>query len=115
QSVICSLSSLRVDACSVDLADKVQEVRKSGLTFAPEAGSQRMRDVVSKTVTEDDLFTSVEAAFEKGWRKIKLYFMIGLPTETDEDIDGIARLAQEVLRIGRSRGVAAEVHVGVST
>jgi radical SAM superfamily enzyme YgiQ (UPF0313 family) len=74
-----------------------------------------MRDVVNKTVTEEDLFTSAAAAFDKGWRKVKLYFMIGLPTETDEDIDGIARLAQEVLRIGRSRGVAAEVHVGVST
>jgi radical SAM family uncharacterized protein len=110
-----SLPSLRVDAFSVDIAHQVQQVRKSGLTFAPEAGSQRMRDVVNKTVTEEDLFTSAAAAFDKGWRKIKLYFMIGLPTETDEDIEGIARLAKEVLAIGRRRGVPAEVHVGVST
>lgn len=115
QRVSLSLSSLRVDAFSVDLANKVQEVRKSGLTFAPEAGSQRMRDVVSKTVSEEDLFTSAAAAFEKGWRKIKLYFMIGLPTEQDEDVMGIAHLARKVLTIGRSKGVAAEVHVGVST
>jgi radical SAM family uncharacterized protein len=115
QRVSLSLSSLRVDAFSVNIANKVQEVRKGGLTFAPEAGSQRMRDVVSKTVTEDDLFTSVEAAFEKGWRKIKLYFMIGLPTETDEDVLGIAHLAKKVLAIGRKRGIPAEVNVGVST
>jgi radical SAM family uncharacterized protein len=110
-----SLPSLRVDAFSVDIADEVQKVRKGGITFAPEAGSQRMRDVVSKTVTEEDLFTSARAAFEKGWRKIKLYFMIGLPTETDEDIAGIAHLAHEVLKIGRSMGVSCEIHVGVST
>lgn len=115
QRISLSLSSLRVDAFSVNLANQVQEVRKSGLTFAPEAGTQRMRDVVSKTVTEEDLFTSAEAAFEKGWKKIKLYFMIGLPTETDEDVLGIARLAKEVVAIGRRKGVPAEVHVGVST
>ncbi len=115
QRISLSLSSLRVDAFSVDLANKVQEVRKSGLTFAPEAGSQRMRDVVSKTVSEDDLFTSVEAAFDKGWKKIKLYFMIGLPTETDEDVLGIAHLAKKVLAIGRSKKIPAEVNVGVST
>jgi radical SAM superfamily enzyme YgiQ (UPF0313 family) len=115
QRIGLSLPSLRVDAFSVDIADEVQKVRKGGITFAPEAGSQRMRDVVSKTVTEEDLFTSARAAFEKGWRKIKLYFMIGLPTETDEDVAGIARLAQEVLRIGRSMKVPAEINVGVST
>jgi radical SAM family uncharacterized protein len=115
QRVSLSLSSLRVDAFSVDLANKVQEVRKSGLTFAPEAGSQRMRDVVSKTVSEDDLFTSAAAAFDKGWKKIKLYFMIGLPTEQDEDVLGIAHLARKVLQIGRSKGIPAEVNVGVST
>jgi radical SAM family uncharacterized protein len=115
QRVSLSLSSLRVDAFSVDLANKVQEVRKSGLTFAPEAGSQRMRDVVSKTVSEEDLFTSAAAAFDKGWKKIKLYFMIGLPTEQDEDVLGIAHLARRVLQIGRSKGIPAEVNVGVST
>ena len=115
QRISLSLSSLRVDAFSVNLADRVQEVRKSGLTFAPEAGTQRMRDVVSKTVTEEDLFTSAAAAFEKGWKRIKLYFMIGLPTETDEDVLGIARLAREVLAIGKRKGVHAEINVGVST
>jgi radical SAM family uncharacterized protein len=110
-----SLSSLRVDAFSVELANKVQEVRKSGLTFAPEAGSQRMRDVVSKTVTEEDMLTSAAAAFDKGWRKIKIYTMIGLPTETDEDVLGIADLAIKVLQVGRKKGVNAEVVAGVST
>ena len=110
-----SLSSLRVDAFSVEIANRVQEVRKSGLTFAPEAGSQRMRDVVSKTVTEEDLMTSASAAFEKGWKKIKLYFMIGLPTETDEDVLVIEDLAIKVLRLGRSRKISPEIHVGVST
>jgi radical SAM family uncharacterized protein len=110
-----SLPSLRVDAFSVDVAHECQKVRKGGITFAPEAGSQRMRDVVSKTVTEEDLFTSSAAAFEKGWRKVKLYFMIGLPTETDEDVAGIARLAHEVVQVGRRMKVHAEVHVGVST
>jgi radical SAM family uncharacterized protein len=115
QRIGLSLPSLRVDAFSVEIAHEVQKVRKGGITFAPEAGSQRMRDVVSKTVTEEDLFTSAAAAFEKGWRKIKLYFMIGLPTETDEDVAGIARLAHEVLKIGRRMKVPAEIHVGVST
>jgi radical SAM family uncharacterized protein len=110
-----SLSSIRVDAFSVEIADRVQEVRKSGLTFAPEAGSQRMRDVVSKTVSEEDMLTSAEAAFEKGWRKIKIYTMIGLPTETDDDVRATAELAIRVLEVGRKKRVAAEVHCGVST
>jgi radical SAM family uncharacterized protein len=110
-----SLSSLRVDAFSVEIADKVQEVRKSGLTFAPEAGSQRMRDVVSKTVTEEDMLTASAAAFERGWKKIKIYTMIGLPTETDEDVRATAELAIKVLETGRKKGIHAEVHCGVST
>lgn len=115
QRVSLSLSSLRVDAFSVELADKVQEVRKSGLTFAPEAGSQRMRDVVSKTVTEEDMLTSAAAAFDKGWRKIKIYTMIGLPTETDEDVLATAELAIKVLQVARQKKVGAEVVAGVST
>lgn len=111
-----SLSSLRVDAFSVEIANKVQEVRKSGLTFAPEAGSQRMRDVISKTVLEEDLMTSARAAFEKGWKKIKIYTMIGLPTETDEDILATANLAVQVIKLAKSMGLhSAEVHCGVST
>jgi len=110
-----SLSSLRVDAFSVEIANKVQEVRKSGLTFAPEAGSQRMRDVVSKTVTEEDMLTAAEAAFEKGWKKIKIYTMIGLPTETDEDVQATAELAIKVFQLGRRLKIPVEVNCGVST
>lgn len=94
--VSVSLPSLRIDSFSVKLAQEVQAVRKSGLTFAPEAGSQRMRDVINKGVTEENLMNAVGAAFENGWSQVKLYFMIGLPTETDEDVLAIAKLAQKV-------------------
>lgn len=97
ERVSVSLPSLRIDSFSVDLAKKVQEVRKSGLTFAPEAGTQRLRDVINKGVNKDDLMNAVGSAFESGWSSVKLYFMIGLPTETDEDIKGIADLAYSVL------------------
>lgn len=97
ERVSVSLPSLRIDSFSVDLAKQVQEVRKSGLTFAPEAGTQRMRDVINKGVQEEDLLAAVSAAFKAGWTSVKLYFMIGLPTETQEDIAGIADLAYKVL------------------
>ncbi|TEB16454.1 Ribosomal protein S12 methylthiotransferase RimO [Pelotomaculum sp. FP] len=100
-----SLPSLRVDNFSVELAKEVQRVRRSSLTFAPEAGTQRLRDVINKGVTEEDLLETTAAAFREGWRAIKLYFMIGLPTETDEDLDGIVRLAKEVLDLGRKARV----------
>ncbi|NLO89260.1 MAG: TIGR03960 family B12-binding radical SAM protein [Clostridia bacterium] len=111
-----SLPSLRVDRFSVDLARAVQRVRKSTLTFAPEAGTQRLRDVINKGVSEEDLWEAVSAAFEAGWDRIKLYFMIGLPTETEEDIDGIVRLSRGVLELGRKiRGKdAGRVKVTVS-
>ena len=92
-----SLPSLRIDSFSIDLAHRMQQVRKSGLTFAPEAGTQRMRDVINKGVTEENLLTACGAAFRHGWKQVKLYFMMGLPTETDEDIIGIARLAKKVV------------------
>lgn len=95
-----SLPSLRIDSFSVDLAEKVQEVRKTGLTFAPEAGSQRLRDVINKGVTEENLLQAAESAFSAGWLKLKLYFMIGLPTERDEDLDGIVDLAKKVAALG---------------
>jgi radical SAM family uncharacterized protein len=95
--VALSLPSLRIDSFSLKLIEEVQKVRKSGLTFAPEAGTQRMRDVINKGVTEEDLIKSVGAAFETGYNSIKLYFMIGLPTETMEDVEGIADLACKVL------------------
>lgn len=92
-----SLPSLRIDAFSVNLINEIQKVRKTGLTFAPEAGSQRMRDIINKGVTEEDLINSVTSAFQSGWNTIKLYFMIGLPFETMEDVEGIAHLAQKVV------------------
>jgi radical SAM family uncharacterized protein len=95
--VALSLPSLRIDSFSLKLIEEVQKVRKSGLTFAPEAGTQRLRDVINKGVTEEDLIKSVGDAFETGYNSIKLYFMIGLPTETLEDVQGIADLACKVL------------------
>lgn len=89
-----SVPSQRLDAFGVEMAELVAGEKRSGLTFAPEAGTQRLRDVINKNVTEDDLFSALEAAFSHGWRRCKLYFMIGLPTETDEDIKGIASLVQ---------------------
>ena len=113
-----SLPSLRVDAFSVDLAEKVQQVRKSGLTFAPEAGTQRMRNVINKGVTEEHVLTATKAAFSQGWSQIKLYFMIGLPTETKEDLDGIIDLAVKVLQngkeIAREKGIKKPLKVSVS-
>lgn len=94
--VSVSLPSLRIDSFCVAIAQEVNAVRKSGLTFAPEAGSQRMRDIINKGVTEEDLLTAVTAAFENGWSSIKLYFMIGLPFETDEDVLAIADLVRKV-------------------
>lgn len=92
-----SLPSLRIDNFSLELMNKVQKVRKSGITFAPEAGTQRMRDVINKNITEENVLTSAKMLFEGGWTNVKLYFMIGLPSETDEDILGIAELSQKVL------------------
>ncbi|MHC6179042.1 TIGR03960 family B12-binding radical SAM protein [Clostridium sp. JNZ X4-2] len=93
-----SLPSLRIDSFSVELINEIQKVRKTGLTFAPEAGSQRMRDVINKGVTEEDLMDSVSSAFKSGWSTIKLYFMIGLPYETMDDIRGIADLSEKVVK-----------------
>ncbi|MCG9967004.1 TIGR03960 family B12-binding radical SAM protein [Pelotomaculum terephthalicicum JT] len=99
-----SLPSLRVDNFSMELAKEVQKVRRSSITLAPEAGTQRLRDVINKGVTEEDLMAATEVAFREGWQAVKLYFMIGLPTETNEDLDGIIRLAREVLAGGRKAG-----------
>lgn len=96
-----SLPSLRADNFSMGLMQRLQHVRKSGLTFAPEAGTQRLRDAINKNVTEEDLMTSCRTAFLGGWNSVKLYFMLGLPTETDEDVLGIADLAKKVLQLWR--------------
>ena len=94
RGVRVSVPSQRLDVFGVEMAELVAGQKKGGLTFAPEAGTQRLRDVINKNVTEDDLFSAIDAAFAAGWRRCKLYFMVGLPTETDEDIKGIASLAQ---------------------
>ena len=97
EKVSISLPSLRVDGFSDDILDKIKTVRKSGLTFAPEAGTQRMRDVINKNVREDELMETCSKAFNSGWTSVKLYFMIGLPTETYDDVAGIADLSQKVV------------------
>ncbi len=98
QGINISLPSLRIDAFSLDVMSKVQDIRKSSLTFAPEAGSQRMRNVINKGLTEEDIINGAGQAFEGGWSKVKLYFMLGLPTETEEDMKEIARLSDRVAR-----------------
>ena len=110
-----SLPSLRVDAFTVGLASQIQRVKKTGLTFAPEAGTWRMRKVINKLITDADLIGAVEAAFSQGWQRVKLYFMIGLPTETDEDVKAIGILGNEVARIGKRYTRRPSVTVSVGT
>lgn len=115
-----SLPSLRVDSIDDKLLDKMKSVRKSGLTIAPEAGTQRLRDVINKNVTEEEIFKACDRAFRKGWTVVKLYFMIGLPTETFDDLQGIADLANKIVdhfyQIPKGeRGKSVKVTVSVST
>ncbi|MBN2823487.1 MAG: TIGR03960 family B12-binding radical SAM protein [Coriobacteriia bacterium] len=115
--VTVSLPSLRVDAFSVEIARLLGGGRKTGLTFAPEAGTQRMRDVINKNVTEEDLLGTVRKAFSAGWHRIKLYFMIGLPTETDADIEGIGALVRKVQEAAKESVPPAQrggIRIGVS-
>lgn len=109
-----SLPSLRVDAFTVGIAAEIQRVRRTGLTFAPEGGTWRLRKVISKLIREDDLYGAVESAFSQGWQRVKLYFLIGLPTETMEDVEGIADLARNCAELGRthSRKVSVTASVG---
>jgi radical SAM family uncharacterized protein len=111
--VSVSLPSLRVDAFTVNIATEIQKVRRTGLTFAPEAGTWRMRQVINKLILEEDLYAAVESAFSQGWRRIKLYFLTGLPTETDNDTLGIANLAANCAAIGRSYNKGAQVTASV--
>ena len=115
-----ALPSLRVDNFSKELLDKINHVRKSGLTFAPEAGTQRLRDVINKNVTEEEIFRTCKTAFEGGYTAVKLYFMLGLPTETDEDLAGIADLGQRIIDLfyslpERPKGKSPSVSISVST
>lgn len=118
--VSLSLPSLRVDGFTDDIMNKIKTVRKSGLTFAPEAGTQRLRDAINKNVREDELLKTCHTAFAGGWTNIKLYFMIGLPTETMEDVEGIANLGQAVVNEyyrteGRAKGRSVNVTVSASS
>ncbi len=110
-----SLPSTRVDAFNVTLAEELtRNGRRSGLTFAPEGGSERMRKVINKMVTEEDLIRTVSTAYEHGWRQVKLYFMCGLPTETDEDVLQIAELARRVIQAGRDATGTRDIRCTVS-
>ncbi|MEO9224542.1 MAG: TIGR03960 family B12-binding radical SAM protein, partial [Acidimicrobiales bacterium] len=111
--VSISLPSLRVDAFTVGIAGAIGGARRTGLTFAPEAGTWRMRQVINKLIREEDLYGAVRSAYSQGWRRMKLYFLTGLPTETDEDTLGIARLARNVLAIGREYHQRPSVTISV--
>lgn len=115
-----SLPSLRVDNFSDELVDKLNRVRKSGLTFAPEAGTQRLRDVINKNVTEEEVIRTCTKAFDNGWTSVKLYFMMGLPTETMEDIEGIANLGMQVIHAfynnpNRQKGCGVQVSISCAS
>jgi radical SAM family uncharacterized protein len=108
-----SLPSLRVDAMTVGIAAEIQKVRRTGLTFAPEGGSWRLRQVINKLISEEDLYAAVDGAFSQGWRRVKLYFLTGLPTEMDEDTLGIAELGRNVVEVGRKYSKQASCTVSV--
>ncbi|MBR4973521.1 MAG: TIGR03960 family B12-binding radical SAM protein, partial [Clostridia bacterium] len=118
--VSLSLPSLRIDNFSDELLEKINHVRKSGLTFAPEAGTQRLRDVINKNVTEEEILNTCKMAFSGGYTAVKLYFMLGLPTETDEDLKGIAELGQKIVNAyynmeNKPKGKSVSVSISVST
>ena len=120
ENINLSLPSLRIDTMSKEIIDRIAAVRKSGLTFAPEAGTQRLRDVINKNITEDEIMRTCKLAFAEGYQTVKLYFMLGLPNETDEDIAGIAELAQKVVDLyyqtpKEQRGKSIQVSVSAST
>lgn len=120
EKINLSLPSLRVDNFSDELVDKLNKVRKSGLTFAPEVGTQRLRDVINKNVTEEEVIKTCTKAFDNGWTTVKLYFMMGLPTETMEDIEGIANLGMEVIHAfyknpNRQKGTGLQVNISCSS
>lgn len=115
RKVSLGISSLRAYGLDEDLLDEIQSVKATGLTFAPEAGTQRMRDVINKNITEDDIFTTCHRVFERGWNRMKLYFIIGLPTEEDEDVLGIADMGKQALAIGKEHSNRVAVTVSVSS
>lgn len=116
RQISLSLPSLRLDNFAFKVMDEMQGLRKTGLTFAPEAGTQRLRDVINKNITEAEIFTALEKAIELGWTSVKLYFMMGQPTETDEDLDGIPDLADRIMKLAASKnqGFRGRFSVSVS-
>ncbi len=119
KNVAISLPSLRLDSFSFQVLSEIQGYKKTGLTFAPEAGTQRLRDVINKCITDDDIYNGMGQAIQLGWNSVKLYFMIGLPTETFEDLDGIAEIASNIMKIyyehnGGRRGSKFQINVSAS-
>ncbi len=114
RQISLSLPSLRLDNFAFKVMDEMQGIRKTGLTFAPEAGTQRLRDVINKNITETEIFTALDKAIDLGWTSVKLYFMMGLPTETDEDLDGIADLADRIMKLAISKNGGARGRFSVS-
>jgi radical SAM family uncharacterized protein/radical SAM-linked protein len=112
--IALSLPSIRPGTFSIDLAKKISQVRRTGLTFAPEAGSVRMRKVINKKISDEDMLDNARAAFENGWRQIKLYFMIGLPGERYEDLDAIIDLTKRILSVGREAGISPQIGITIS-
>ncbi|GJM44867.1 MAG: B12-binding protein [Gemmatimonadota bacterium] len=115
KGVSVTLPSIRTDSFSVDLSEMVSTAKKSGITFAPEAASPRLRALIDKWIPDEELLNTTDSVFARGWNRVKLYFMIGHPTETDEDVEAIARLSLKVLERGRKHCPSAGVNVGVST
>lgn len=120
EKINLSLPSMRIDRFSKELMEQIQKVRKSGLTFAPEAGTQRLRDVINKNITEEEIFRACKLAFDGGYSSVKLYFMLGLPTETDEDIRGIAELAEKICDMyyenpNRQKGRNIQISISCAT
>lgn len=120
EKINLSLPSMRIDRFSKELMEQIQKVRKSGLTFAPEAGTQRLRDVINKNITEEEIFRACKLAFDGGYSSVKLYFMLGLPTETDDDIRGIAELAEKICDMyyenpNRQRGRNIQISISCAT
>lgn len=109
------MPSLRLDTTSLDLLKEVEKVRKPTLTFAPEAGTQRLRDVINKNIKEEDIYSTVRLAFERGFQNIKLYFMLGLPLEKDEDVMGIYTIAKNIREIYKELGFKKRIRITVST
>lgn len=120
EKINLSLPSMRIDRFSKELMEQIQKVRKSGLTFAPEAGTQRLRDVINKNITEEEIFRACKLAFDGGYSSVKLYFMLGLPTETDDDIRGIAELAEKICDMyyenpNRQKGRNIQISISCAT